>query len=141
MARLLTAASLLLALVAAQAPAEFDIVLRNGTVYDGGGATGRTADVAITGDRIAAVGRVAGRGTAEIDVRGLAVAPGFVNMLSHSETALIEDGRSQGAIRQGVTLEVFGESSLGPLSPAMKEAALARQSDIRFDIPWTTLGE
>ncbi len=122
-------------------PPAFDVVIRHGTVYDGTGAPGRAADVAIHGDRIAALGDLSGTGREEVDATGLAVAPGFINMLSHSETSLIEDGRSQGAIRQGVTLEVFGESSMGPLTEQMKKDQMERQSDIKFDITWTTLGE
>src|SRR5437764_10442455 len=101
---------------------QYDVVIRGGTVYDGTGAAGVVQDVAIQNDRIAARGSLGHtRGRQEIDAAGLAVAPGFINMLSHSETSLIADGRSQGAIRQGVTLEVFGESSMGPLSEQMKK--------------------
>ncbi|MDX3883855.1 MAG: amidohydrolase family protein [Sphingomonas sp.] len=120
----------------------YDVVIRNGTLYDGSGAAGQVGDVAIRGDRLAAVGRVEGRGRREIDARGMAVAPGFINMLSWATESLIADGRSQSDIRQGVTLEVMGEgSSMGPLSPAMKADALKRQGDIRYPIGWTTLGE
>src|SRR5437899_3038656 len=117
------AAVLLLGMAAAcaQTP-QYDIVIRHGTVYDGGGAAPAAADVAINGDKIAAIGDLSmARGRAEIDAAGLAVAPGFINMLSHSETSLLADGRSQGAIRQGVTLEVFGESSMGPLNEQMRK--------------------
>ena len=109
-------------LSACSKPAKYDVVIRHGTVYDGTGAPGRTADVAILDDRIAARrrSRRAERGREEVDATGLAVAPGFINMLSHSETSLIDDGRSQGTLRQGVTLEVFGESSMGPLTEQMK---------------------
>src|SRR5947208_12434469 len=97
-------------------PAKYDVVIRHGTVYDGTGTPGKAGDVAILDDRIAAMGDLsAERGREEVDATGLAVAPGFINMLSHSESSLIEDGHSQGALRQGVTLEVFGESSMGPL--------------------------
>jgi N-acyl-D-amino-acid deacylase len=122
-------------------PAKYDVVIRHGTVYDGTGAAGKTADVAILDDRIAAIGDLAAeRGREEFDATGLAVAPGFINMLSHSETSLIEDGRSQGALRQGVTLEVFGESSMGPLTEQMKKDQMERQGDIKFNIVWNTLG-
>ena len=122
-------------------PANYDVVIRHGTIYDGTGAAGRLADVAILDDRIAAVGDLGGeRGRDEVDATGLAVAPGFINMLSHSETSLIEDGRSQGALRQGVTLEVFGESSMGPLTEQMKKDSMERQGDIKFTIVWNTLG-
>jgi N-acyl-D-amino-acid deacylase len=121
----------------------YDVVIRGGTVYDGRGGAPQVADVAISGDRIAAVGALAGAtaGT-EIDARGLAVAPGFINMLSWSTESLLVDGRSQADIRQGVTLEVFGEGwSMGPYNDTMKKEALEQQGDLKFDITWTTLGE
>ena len=118
-------------------------VLRGGTVYDGTGAPARVADVAIRGDRVEAVGAVAALpGDVVVDVRGLAVAPGFVNMLSWSTESLLVDGRSQGEIRQGVTTQIFGEgSSMGPLTDAMKRQMKADQGDLKYDIPWTTLAE
>lgn len=121
----------------------FDVLIRNGTVYDGSGARPRRADLAIRGDRIAAVGSFAGAGAKNIiDARGLAVAPGFINMLSWAVDDLIIDGRSQGDIRQGVTTEIFGEGdSMGPLNAEMKRRRLAAQGDVKFDIPWTTLAE
>lgn len=123
--------------------ATFDVLIRNGTVYDGSGAKPRRADVAIRGDRIAAVGSFAGADAKNvIDARGLAVAPGFINMLSWAVDDLIIDGRSQGDIRQGVTTEIFGEGdSMGPLNAEMKRRRLAAQGDVKFDIPWTTLTE
>jgi len=101
------------------------------------------ADVAINGDRIVGVGAMPGaRGRAEIDAAGLAVAPGFINMLSWANTSLLADGRSQSDIRQGVTLEVLGEgTSMGPLNDAMKQEMRERQDNFRFDVAWTTLGE
>jgi N-acyl-D-amino-acid deacylase len=124
------------------AQAAFDVVIRGGTIYDGSGGAPVAGDVAVRGDRIAALGRVDGRGARELDATGMAVAPGFINMLSWATESLIEDGRSQSDIRQGVTLEVFGEgSSMGPLSPEMRRERLERQGDVRFDITWTTLGE
>ena len=126
------------------APAvRYDVIIRGGTVYDGSGAPGVIGDVAIEGDRIAAVGDL-GAATAEtiVDAEGLAVAPGFINMLSWAVEDLIEDGRSLGDIMQGVTLEVFGEGvSYGPWSDELKRQAKERQSDIYYDIEWTTLGE
>jgi N-acyl-D-amino-acid deacylase len=138
---LLTAAAALLTTSCAAAP-QYDIVIRHGTVYDGTGVPGTVEDVGIRGDQIAAIGALGrARGRKEVNASGLAVAPGFIDMLNHSETALIADGRSQSGIRQGVTLAVFGESSMGPLSDQMKRDMMARQGDIKFDITWTTLGE
>lgn len=121
---------------------EYDLILRNGTVYDGSGADPVVADVAINADTIAAIGSLDhARGKIDIDVTGLAVAPGFINMLSWATETLIEDGKSQSDIRQGVTLEVFGEGwSMGPLNEAMKKEAVEQMGDIRYDIEWTTLG-
>jgi len=121
----------------------YDVLIKNGTVYDGAGAAPIKADVAIKDDRIVAIGNLKNaRALTVIDARGLAVAPGFINMLSWSVTSLIADGRSQSEIRQGVTTEIFGEgSSMGPLNAEMKRRALADQGDIKFDIPWTTLSE
>jgi N-acyl-D-amino-acid deacylase len=133
----------LIAFVISCAPqTEYDLVIRRGTVYDGTGAVGVVQDVAISGDKIAARGDLSNaKGRQEVDASGLAVTPGFIDMLNHSETSLIADGRSQGMIRQGVTLSVFGESSMGPLTEAMKKDQKERQGDIKFDIVWTTLGE
>src|SRR5574341_159224 len=121
----------------------YDLIIRNGTIYDGSGAAARVGDVAIQGDTIAAVGALNNaRGQKEIDAKGLAVAPGFINMLSHAQASLIEDGRSQSDIRQGVTLEVIGEgSSMGPLNDKMKQDMLDQQSDLKYAIEGTTLGE
>ena len=123
--------------------ADYDVVLRHGTVYDGSGGKPFVGDVAIRGDRVAAMApSVAGHGTREIDVTGLAVAPGFINMLSWSNESLLQDGRSQGELRQGVTLEVMGEGeSMGPLNDAMKADAIESQADLKYPIEWTTLGE
>jgi N-acyl-D-aspartate/D-glutamate deacylase len=118
-----------------------DVVLRGGTVYDGEGGPPYAADVAIDSDLIAAVMPTVGdRGRREIDVSGLAVAPGFINMLSWAVPSLMADGRAQSDVRQGVTLEVFGEgSSMGPLTDEMRRDELERQDDIKYDIPWSTL--
>ena len=120
-----------------------DLVLRGGTIYDGSGGPPFVGDVAITGDAIVALGDIgSASGAIEYDVSGLAVAPGFVNMMSWANQSLIEDGRSQSNIRQGVTLEVMGEgSSMGPLNDSMKQEMKERQGDIQYDIEWTTLGE
>lgn len=120
----------------------YDVVLRHGTIYDGSGGAPFVGDIALKGDRIAAVGDVgADRGKIEVEIRGLAVAPGFINMLSNN-VALLHDGRSQSNLRQGVTLEVLGEgTSMGPMTEAMKIEAKALQGDITFDYSWTTLGE
>jgi len=127
---------------APQTPA-YDVLVRSGTVYDGTGSPGRLADVAIKGDRIAGIGDFATATAATtIDATGLAVAPGFINMLSWATESLIADGRSQGDIRQGVTLEIFGEgSSMGPLNEAMKKRIVDEMGDIKYDITWTTLSE
>jgi N-acyl-D-amino-acid deacylase len=124
-------------------PEPYDLIVRNGTIYDGSGKAPFTGDVIVDRGRIVAVGKVPGAAAKqELDVRGLAVAPGFVNMLSWSVESLIEDGRGVSELKQGVTLEVFGEGeSMGPLTPAMKAEMRKQQSDIRFDISWTTLGE
>jgi N-acyl-D-amino-acid deacylase len=112
-------------------------------VYDGSGSPPIVADVALDGDTVAAIGRLEGaRGRTEIDARGLAVAPGFINMLSWATESLIVDPRSMSDIVQGVTLEVFGEGeSMGPLTDAMKQTMKEQQGDIKYDIEWTTLGE
>ncbi len=122
---------------------EYDVILRNGTVYDGSGSAPRVADVAIENDTIAAIGALSNAAAkTEIDVNGLAVAPGFVNMMCWANESLIADGRSQSDIRQGVTLEVLGEgNSMGPLNDEMKRQMAMRQGDIKYDVEWTTLGE
>ena len=128
---------------ACQKAPEFDVVIRGGTLYDGTGTAPVQGDLGILGDRIAAIGDLDGRlGHSEIDASGMAVAPGFINMLSWANESLIQDGRSLSDIRQGVTLEVMGEGfSMGPLNEEMKQEALDRQSDIHYAIDWTTLGE
>jgi N-acyl-D-amino-acid deacylase len=121
----------------------YDVVLRGGTVYDGSGEAPVVADVGVRGDRVVRVGDLSGaQARTTLDVSGRAVAPGFINVLSWATESLIADGRSQGDIRQGVTLEVMGEGwSMGPLNAEMKAIATREQSDIRFPIEWTTLGE
>jgi N-acyl-D-amino-acid deacylase len=107
------------------------VIIRNGTVYDGTGAT-RQADVAIRGDRIAGIGDFkSSKANTVIDAKGLAVAPGFINMLSWSTESLIQDGRSQSEIRQGVTTEIMGEGeSIGPVNDRVREHLLRDQTDI-----------
>ena len=125
------------------AEASYDVLIRGGTIYDGSGMARVKGDIAIKGDRIVAVGKLEkSEARAIVDAKGLAVAPGFINMLSWSTESLIADGRSQSEIRQGVTLEVMGEgSSMGPLNPEMKRQLKGSQSDIQYDIEWTTLAE
>ena len=127
----------------ARCAATHDVVIRGGTLYDGSGAPPVVGAVAIDEDSIARVGDIGEAcGRTEIDASGLAVAPGFINMLSWATTSLLADGRGESDIRQGVTLEVFGEgSSMGPLNDAMKAEMLENQGDIRYEIAWTTLGE
>ena len=121
----------------------YDIVIRGGTVYDGSGDAPVTADVGIRGDSIAAVGDLtSARARTVVDATGMAVAPGFINMLSWATETLLEDPKAQSDVRQGVTLEVFGEGwSMGPLTDTMKQEMVEQQGDIRFDVAWTTLGE
>lgn len=123
--------------------ADYDVLIRGGTVYDGTGAPGRVADVGIIDDSIAAIGDLSdAQAREEIDASGLVVAPGFINMLSWADESLIEDGRSLSDIRQGVTLEVFGEGwSMGPLNDSMKTKLKNEQDEIQYEIDWTTLGE
>jgi N-acyl-D-amino-acid deacylase len=120
----------------------FDVLITGGLVYDGTGADPLREDVGIRGDRIIAIGKLE-RSSARsiIDARNLAVAPGFINMLSHSEESLIIDGCSQGEIHQGVTTQIFGEDSMGPLTEQMRRNRLQKQGDLKYDIPWITLSE
>jgi len=126
----------------AQAP-RYDVLIAQGTIYDGSGAAPFVGDVAIKGDRIVYVGpRAPGTAAKLIDASGKAVSPGFINMLSWANESLLVDGRGQSDLRQGVTLEVMGEGdSMGPLTPKMKRLAEQRQIDIHYKIDWTTLGE
>src|SRR4051812_42434568 len=147
--RLLCALVLSFAFVALTGRAEpltqelFDVVIKGGTVYDGTGGKPRVADVAIRRDYIVDVGNFPPESTKSIiDAKGLAVAPGFINMLSWSTESLIEDGRSQGEIREGVTTEIMGEgSSMGPVNDRIRERMLSDQSDIKYEIKWNTLAE
>jgi len=121
---------------------QYDVIIRSDTVYDGAGGKPSEADVALKGDRIARIGHLRGaRGKVEVNAKGLAVAPGFINMMSGEET-LMADGRSQSDIRQGVTLEIFGEGeSMGPLTPEMRDYFQKLQGDIKYPIDWSTLAE
>ncbi len=120
---------------AQQSSGEFDVLIKNGTVYDGTGSKPRRADVLIRGDKIVAVGDFKNASAKTVvDARGMAVAPGFINMLSHSYNSLLTDARSLGELRQGVTTQIFGEgSSMGPLTEEMKKR--------RGVTAWTTLAE
>ena len=129
--------------LSAGAPEKYDVIIRRGAIYDGGGGKPFVGDVAIKADRVAKLGEL-GQATAdvEIDAKGLAVAPGFINMLSWATESLLQDGRSQSDLRQGVTLEVFGEGwSMGPLNDAMRAEMIRMQGDVKFDVAWTTLAE
>jgi N-acyl-D-amino-acid deacylase len=134
---------LLPALALAAIPKTYDLILRGGTIYDGSGGKPYVGDVAVNGDRIVAVGSLgSAKGKREVDARGLAVSPGFVNMLSWATESLLVDGRAQSDIRQGVTLEVMGEGgSMGPLNDAMKKETVEQQGDVKYPVTWTTLGE
>ena len=124
---------------------EYDVVIRGGTVYDGTGKPGIAADVAINADTVAMIGDLSNAiGKTEVDAKGLAVAPGFINMLSHSWETLILDGKGQSDVRQGVTLEVLGEISIAPMSDQMKKESkesMEKFPDFKYEIEWTTLGE
>lgn len=122
---------------------QHDIIIRGGTIYDGSGGPGLLADLAIDDDRISFIGDLGNlKGRQEIDASGKAVSPGFINMLSWATESLLQDGRSLSDLHQGVTLEVMGEgTSMGPISASMRKQKLQSQSEIKFDVPWTSLGE
>src|SRR5438552_641602 len=123
-------------------PQSFDVIIKGGTVYDGTGRQPKKADVGINGDRIAAIGNLRQATAATIvDAGGMAVAPGFINMLSHSESSLIVDPRSLSELKQGVTTQILGELSMGPLNDQMKRRLRESQGDVKYDIEWTTLAE
>src|SRR5713226_4897727 len=126
-----------------QSPADFDVIIKGGVVYDGRGGEPKHVDVAIRGDRIAGISDfAAAHANTIVDANGLAVAPGFINMLSWSTESLIEDGRSQSEIRQGVTTEIMGEGeSMGPVNDRIREHMLREQKDIHYEIKWNTLAE
>ena len=133
---------IILLLISCASKSKYEVIIRNGLVCDGSGSASYKGDLAINGDTIAAIGNLRNaHGITEIDAGGKAVAPGFINMLSWADKSLIEDGRSQSDIRQGVTLEVMGEGwSDGPLNEAMKKDEIEKQGDIKYDITWNTLG-
>ena len=115
-----------------------DLVVRGGTILDGTGAPPRTGDVAVSGDRITAVGQVTTTGTVEVDARGMAVAPGFIDIHSHADLSLLVNPRAESRVRQGVTLEVVGQdgSSIGPWSDGAFEATrdrYRRNFDVEID--------
>lgn len=125
--------------------AEFDVIVRNGLVYDGSGSPGRQIDIAIKGDKIAIIGELDNKtAITDIDAKGQVVTPGFVNMLSWAVQSLVKDGRGLSDIRQGVTLEVFGEgTSMGPLTEAERDRKqnLINKQQFPYKIAWTTFGE
>src|SRR5213080_2365159 len=122
---------------------DFDVIIKNGAVYDGAGTEAQNVDLAIKGDRITGLGDYSKASAKTIvDAKNLAVAPGFINMLSWSTESLIQDGRSQSELRQGVTTEIMGEGwSMGPLNDRMKKRVVKEQADIKYEIKWNTLAE
>jgi N-acyl-D-amino-acid deacylase len=119
-----------------------DVVIRNATIYDGSGGKPYAGEVAIDGDRIAYVGPARKQqGRSSIDAQGKAVAPGFIDMMGHSEESLLADGRALSGLKQGITLDVFTELSMGPVTDEMARQAMARQGDFKFDVNWRTLGQ
>src|SRR5690349_20982346 len=149
MTRIRTGFPLLLLAIAACAPRNipsapvYDVVIRGGTIYDGLGGKPYVGDVGIIGDRVRLTGSFGTLNAKQyIDAQGMAVAPGFINMLSWANESLIQDGRSQSDIRQGVTLEIMGEGeSMGPLNEKMKRELVERQGDIKYNVSWTSLGQ
>jgi N-acyl-D-amino-acid deacylase len=131
------------ALAQGVAPESYDLLIRNGVIYDGSGGASYVGDVGIKGDLIVYAGPASAATAAKtVDAKGLAVAPGFINMLSWATESLLVDGLGQSDLRQGVTLEVMGEGwSMGPLNPEMKKLTVAQQGDFKYPIEWTTLGE
>jgi N-acyl-D-amino-acid deacylase len=139
---LIAATASLLCLTALRPVSAHDVVIRNGMIYDGSGKAPYRGDIAIDGDRLSYVGlprKLSARTV--IDAKGQAIAPGFINMLAHPEESLFADGRALSDLAQGVTLEVMGEDSMGPLNESMQKLMVDRQSDIKFPVHWSTLGE
>ena len=119
-----------------------DVVIRHATIYDGEGGAPYAGELAIDGERIAYVGpQPAGKGRLEVDARGEAVAPGFIDMMGHSEESLLVDARGVSGLKQGVTLDIFTEGSMGPLSPEMAKLMKSRQGDLKYEVTWSTLGQ
>ncbi len=119
-----------------------NVVIRNAMIYDGSGAKPYAGDIAIDGDRLAYVGvHRALQGHQEIDAHGQAAAPGFIDMMGHSEESLLIDGRAVSGLKQGVTLDIFTEQSMGPMTEQMARQAAERQGDVKFDVTWRTLGQ
>lgn len=141
--RLLSCAGLLFLLFSCQPAREYDLIIRNAMIYDGSGGKPYAGSIAVNADTIAAIGDIGrAKGKREVDAQGLALSPGFVNMLSWGTESLLVDPRGLSDLKQGVTLEVFGEGwSMGPVNEAMKAGMKAQQGDVKFDITWTTLGE
>ena len=130
-----------LAVTACHQPPAYDTIIRNGNIYDGNGGEPYKADIAINADTIAFIGDLTNaHATNETDATGKAVAPGFINMMGHSEESLFQDGRAQSDIRQGVTTEIFTESSFGPLNEGVKQQLQDGQGDIKYKVTWNTLG-
>ena len=140
---LLVALAAAVPLASCEREPDYDLLIRGGTIYDGSGKPGFAGEVGIQGDRIVYVGpKAQGKARREIDASGQAVAHGFINMLSWSTESLLIDGRGQGELRQGVTLELMGEGeSMGPLTAEMKKELVAQQVDLKYPVEWTTLGE
>ncbi|HSQ44063.1 MAG TPA: hypothetical protein VLM16_03650, partial [Ginsengibacter sp.] len=121
---------------------QYDTIIRNGIIYDGSGGNPYKGDIGINADTIAFIGSLANaHGKNEIDAGGKAVAPGFINMMGHSEESLFQDGRAQSDLRQGVTTEIFDEMSYGPLNAKMKEQLQKNETDIKYPVTWNTLGQ
>jgi N-acyl-D-amino-acid deacylase len=119
-----------------------DVVIRNAAIYDGSGSKPYSGDLAIDGDRLAYVGvHRALQGRREIDAHGQAAAPGFIDMMGHSEESLLIDGRAVSGLKQGVTLDVFTEQSMGPMTAQMARQMTERQGDLKYDVSWRTLGQ
>ena len=138
----LLTAIICMAIISCQQKQQYDTIIRNGMIYDGNGGEPFKGDIAIQNDTIALIGDLSNASAKnEIDVKGNAVAPGFINMMGHSEEALIQDGRCNSDIRQGVTTEIFTEFSMGPLNAKMKQQLQGNQGDIKYKVGWNTLGE